>query len=433
MFFTEPVTSSDVSKAAETNKASEALYRERGIREIEKGVFRVRVFAGRDPLTGSPLQPERIVRGGIRRAREVRSELESEIRDSTGSPDMIVGGLLDSWLKSCEQRLEKDGRSGLEQNTYDSYALQVKQLKATQLASMRLNELKTRGPVEKTYEALSKILGPARMVQVHKALRQAFNYAIGEGWMVINPAALVRDKPSPPKRSGATPTSDDVGKLVAAAGKWQPDLDVFVATAALSGLRRQALCGLRWSDVDFRKQLIHVRRVINVVHGNPVVVDYAKHRRGKPASPPKYLDAALVPMLQELHDRQLRRLREAGQTAPEDGWLFSRDGMGMEHVRPDHFGRLTSEVMGSMNLNSTLHSLRHHRGSQLIDKGVDPATAAAELDHGSLSYFLDTYVHSVRKEVNPKLKAVGKSYKIKLTDEAILTSAAPKGDAQGSD
>jgi hypothetical protein len=29
-----------------------------------------------------------------------------------------------------------------------------------------------------------------------------------------------------------------------------------------------------------------------------------------------------------------------------------------------------------------------------------------------LSYFLDTYVHPVRSEVDPKLKRVGKSYSI---------------------
>ena len=424
--------SSTTEQERETKVSDALLYQERGIKEIEKGVFRVRVFVGRDPLTGHPIQPERIVRGGIRRAREVRSQLESEARDNSGSPDMTVGTLLDTWLKSCEQRLTKTGRGGLAQNTYDNYDLQVRQLKATQLASMRLNELKTRGPVEQTYEALSDILGEARMVQVHKALRQAFNYAIGEGWMVINPAALVRDKPSQPKRKTATPTSAEVDKLIVAARKVQPDLDAFLATAALSGLRRQALCGLRWSDVDLRKKLIYIRRVINMVRGKPVIVDYAKHRRGKPQPPPKYLDAALIPMLKELRDRQRRRLAETGTTEPEDGWLFSRDGMGLEHVSPDHFGKLVSSAMGSLNLKSTLHSLRHHRGSQLIDKGVDPATAAAELDHASLSYFLDTYVHSVRKEVNPKLKAVGKSYKLTLTDEAVPPTSAPEGDSPKS-
>ena len=45
---------------------------ERGITEIERDVFRVRVSTGdRDPLSGSPKQLERIVRGGIREVSRV--------------------------------------------------------------------------------------------------------------------------------------------------------------------------------------------------------------------------------------------------------------------------------------------------------------------------------------------------------------------------
>ena len=420
---------------------------ERGITEVEKGVFRIRVFAGRDPLTGHPIQPERIVHGGIRRAREVRTELESEVRERLlGGPEITVGALLDIWLASCEKRLGKPGRGGLEQNTYDNYGLQVRTLKATHFASMRLDKLKTRGPVEETYEALSEVLGSARMVQVHKALRQAFNYAIGEGWMVINPAALVRDKPSPPKRKAMTPTSEQVAEMILVAKKVHPDLDAFVATAALTGLRRQALCGLRWSDIDFDEQLVRVRRVVNVIQGKPELVEHAKHRRGKPEPLPKYLDEALVPILNELRERQVERASASGTTMPSDGWLFSRDGMGLEHVSPDHFGRLVADVMDRLDLKSTLHSLRHHRGSQLVAEGVDPATAAAELDHASLSYFLDTYVHPVRKEVDPKLRSVGKSYTITLgaeddptplsvgaASQMVATAESRTSDLPGSD
>jgi len=119
--------------------------------------------------------------------------------------------LLDAWLALCAKRVGKPGRAGLEQNTYNNYELQVRTLKAaTQLASITLNRLTTRQPVEETYEALGEVLGQARKVQVHKALRAAFNHAIGEGWMTINPAALVREKPSPPQTSRETPTKEQV-------------------------------------------------------------------------------------------------------------------------------------------------------------------------------------------------------------------------------
>jgi len=105
---------------------ADKLYQERSIKEVENGVFRVRVFKYRDLLTGHPIQSERTVRGGTHRAREVPSEIDSEIHRAVGEPDMTARALLDLWLQDCEPRLDKPGRSGLEQNTYNSYDLQVR-------------------------------------------------------------------------------------------------------------------------------------------------------------------------------------------------------------------------------------------------------------------------------------------------------------------
>jgi integrase len=343
----------------------------------------------------------------------VHSELETKASaGQRGAVSMTVGELLDAWLAACAKRLGKPGKGGLEQSTYNSYELQVRTLKATRLASVRLDHLTTRQPIEETYEALEDVLGPARRVQVHKALRSAFNHAMGEGWMSFNPAALVRTRPPEPKNRRATPTSEQVDQAYAIARRLEPDLDVFLVTAALTGLRRQALCGLRWSDVDFESQSIFIRRVVNVVSGRATLVEYAKHRRGKPAPSPKYLDAALAPRLRELQERQARRAAMTDTTVPEDGWLFSSDGIGLEFANPEYFAKRVSKLMRLVGTDSTLHSLRHHRGSKLVSEGVDPAIAARELDHASLSYFLNTYVHPVRSTVDPRLSRIGEQYAI---------------------
>lgn len=420
--YSQPYKSGVMLAAVATERIAEdgqPLRQERGIREISREYWRVRVATGqRDAITGAPKQLERKVRGGIRQARLVHARLEAEVEKGRyRGPEMTVGDLLDHWLAVCEQRLTKTGRAGLERNTYDNYALQVKTLKATKLATMPIGQVTTRTPVERTYDALSSSLGPARMAQVHKALRAAFNFAMGEGWITVNPAALVREKPAPPTSKRETPTREQVAEAFERARAVHPDLDAFIATAALTGLRRQALCGLRWSDVDFEERAIWVRRVINVVAGKPELVDHAKHRRGRPEPPPKHLDSALAPILRELRERQRARAATAGAPYPADAWLFSRDGMGLEPVSPDHFGRLVREVMRGLDINATLHSLRHHRGSQLVSDGVDPAIAARELDHGSLSFFLDTYVHAVRRETDPRLAAVGEKYEINAEGE----------------
>lgn len=95
---------------------------ERGIREIAPDVFRVRVSTGdRDPLTGSPEQFERTVRGGIREARRVHAELKAKASAGrSGVPSMTVGELLDAWLAAFAKRLGKPERAGLELSSYNN-------------------------------------------------------------------------------------------------------------------------------------------------------------------------------------------------------------------------------------------------------------------------------------------------------------------------
>ncbi len=76
---------------------------------------------------------------------------------------MTVGELLDAWLARARSALGKPGRGGLEQSSYNNYELQVRTLKATQLAPFVSTRSRTRQPVEETYEALEEVLGPARM------------------------------------------------------------------------------------------------------------------------------------------------------------------------------------------------------------------------------------------------------------------------------
>ena len=152
------IEESTVSNGSRLARSDIALRAERGIKEVAPEVFRVRVNTGtRDPLTGSPKQLERVVRGGIREARRVRSELETKVRaGGRGVPSMTVGELLDAWLAGCAKRVGKTGRGGLEQSSYNNYELQVRTLKATQLARVRLDQITSRQPVEEDLRGASR-------------------------------------------------------------------------------------------------------------------------------------------------------------------------------------------------------------------------------------------------------------------------------------
>ena len=91
-------------------------------------------------------------------------------------------------------------------------------------------------------------------------------------WQVIltNPASRVK----PPKviKKEAKYLDDEqvkimFEKLEHVPIKWRTIIKLFVYT----GLRRGELVGLKWDDIDFQKQLLHVRRATQIVKGKGLV------------------------------------------------------------------------------------------------------------------------------------------------------------------
>jgi|GEM_PF-1629451 integrase len=357
-----------------------------------RDVWEIRYIAGQDVLTGKPLRRSETFHGGYREALKRRSELISEVQKGQGGGlRSTVGALLDAWLARNEER---NANGDLADNTLASYRYQVKRLKefAPAFLALRLDRLESAEPVEDLLRAL-RLAGvtPAGVVQTHKAIRAAFEWGIGRRWLKWNPAKYLDDNPSPPKKSTPKITVDQVKLLVETAPQVHPDFPAYFLVAALTGLRRQALCGLMWSDIDWKNQMLTINRVRNQVWGKTVEVEWAKHGRGKP-KPQNWLDPVAVDTLTALQNAQLRRCHDSGTTPPADGWVFSLDGLGLQPMSGDYVQRRVKRIAELAGLPHRSHDLRHHRATELVAAGVDVARVAQELDHQDKSFTLRTYV-----------------------------------------
>lgn len=129
-----------------------------------------------------------------------------------------------------------------------------------------------------------------RLTMIHGILGRA-----GKVWNLrANPAAGI-DK-VPERRSGDLDVfrPDEVRQLVAAAESEQ-DAALYL-TAAFTGLRFGELAALRWSDVDWTRDLIHVRRAL-------AAGEVAEPKSGKVRSVPMIEDVAQT--LAKLGQRKL--------------------------------------------------------------------------------------------------------------------------------
>ncbi|WEZ83537.1 tyrosine-type recombinase/integrase [Rhizobium sp. 32-5/1] len=193
------------------------------------------------------------------------------------------------------------------------------------------------------------------------------------------------------------PTREEVKALVAVLeGRWRP----LLLTAIFAGLRASELRGLRWSDVDFARQLIHVRQRADFTN-----------EIGRPKSEAGERSVPVPPMV-------INTLKEWKLACPKgDADLVLPNGSGNveSHTNIVRRGLQPAMIAAGVTIATDelddqgkpvlaakytgLHSLRHFYASWLINRredgglGLPPKSVQERLGHATISLTLDTYSH----------------------------------------
>lgn len=186
------------------------------------------------------------------------------------------------------------------------------------------------------------------------------------------------------------PTTDEVRAIIAAAqGRWRPLLIIAVFT----GLRASELRGLRWSDVDLGKAVLHVRQRADRYNA----IGMPKTDAGQRSVP-------LLPMA-------VNALREWSLACPKGdlGLVFPTGAGKIEgHSNIITRGFLPTQIAAGVVNGSGdeavakyqgLHALRHWFASWCINRRADGGlelTAKAvqqRMGHSNIAVTLDTYSH----------------------------------------
>jgi integrase len=181
-----------------------------------------------------------------------------------------------------------------------------------------------------------------------------------------------------------------VGTVLKAAVKWYPDHEVAVRVLFYTGMREGELLGLQWSDFDWRRNLIDLRRTV-AFRGGRLIVNTPKRGKLRTVDAPGSLIAAL-------RDRYSIRQAEAAVAGVDpspwvfpsatdpakplnDAWLRDRvwrpllDRAGVRHVR--------------------VHDARHTYASLMLRRGVPVVYVSRQLGHSSIAVTVDLYGHFV--------------------------------------
>ena len=344
------------------------------IREKRRGVFELRVYLGRDPSTGKLLQRSETFRGNKRAAESRLSELVvAATRNRLGDRTQTVGWALDQWLNH---------RRALRRSptTIRNYESKVARIKDTPLGGVPLPKLRASHINSFYRELLDAGHSPTTVVHYHRILSGALKFAEDNDWINWggrSPAA----KASPPAQAtieAFEPSVEQVLKLInEAETSRQPAMADFYRVAALTGMRRGELCGLRWPDIDWDRGTITVRRSIYQISG---VVDEKTTKSGR--SKRIVLGDAGVHLFTRLREAAEAEAREAKVRLVPDGYIFSSSEDGTTPWTPNGVTQFTTRLRDRLGIPEFhLHSLRHWSGTALVEAGIDIRNVAGRLGH----------------------------------------------------
>jgi integrase len=183
---------------------------------------------------------------------------------------------------------------------------------------------------------------------LHKALRQAFRWSL-----VSKNVTEVVTPPRYRKKEVRTLSPEEV-KILLRAAKGDR-FEALYVLAVTTGMRQGELLGLKWVDLDLKKETLRVRRTV---------------RNGE-VNPPKSASSTRSVHLTGVATRALREHRERNG---EWEWVFpTRNGNPVS--RHNLVNRSWQPLLKKAGLSRIpFHNLRHTCASLLLSQGVHPSS-----------------------------------------------------------
>jgi integrase len=325
-------------------------------------------------------------------AYEVRTKVDiGEGVHTADSASITIAAASELWLTTCRGR-------GLERSTITFYEQTVRLHIVPALGNLKLSRLTP--PLVREFEDRMREgeTSSAMMRKIRTNLGAILSDAQERGLVARNVVKDLKarrtrgvDRRADNRAKGKLkvgvdiPSRQEIKDLVAnLRGRWRPIL----ITAIFTGLRASELRGLRWVDIDFEKNELHVRQ---------------RADRYLKIGPPKSESGERFLPLPPIVANTLRKWRLA---CPRGGLAFS-NGSGKVESHPNILQRGLIPAMlaaGIVNPDGSakytgLHALRHFYASWCVNSredgglGLSAKAAQSRLGHSTIAMTLDTYGH----------------------------------------
>ncbi len=285
--------------------------------------------------------------------------------------------------------------AGLRASTIDGYRRCLLYIPPT-LGNRRLDKL-TATDLDRLYSDLLASglrrrqggLSPRSVRYVHVVIQKALGDAVRKSELARNVATAA----SPPSAKSARPpemswwTPGELSAFLVFTSR--ETLGPLFRLAAMTGMRRGEVCGLRWSDVDLDNARLDVRQQLTTVNGRLLFSERTKTDHGRRTID---LDSATLILMKSQKARQAEDRLTIGSGYRDYGLVFAQpDG---EPLDPESVAKVFDRRVARCQVpRIRFHDLRHTHVAHLIAAGEQPLLITRRLGHSSTSFTMDRYGH----------------------------------------